>query len=80
MPLITLITGIVAILTGSCLIIGPAAIIMGHITLIRVDHDDKPAKLKTVIGLILGYASLIILLLALLVLKLFGVIPGTPGE
>ena len=70
MPLLTLIAGIAALLTCSGVIVGPAAIIMGHLTLIRVDNDDKPGKMKTTIGLILGYASLIFLLLGIVVWKL----------
>lgn len=70
MPMVTLIAGIAAILTCSGVIIGPAAIIMGHLMLIKVDNDDKPAKMKTTIGLILGYASLIFLLLGIVIGKL----------
>ena len=69
MPLVTLIFGFLSVITLSGLIIGPIAIIMGHLTLIKVKDKDKASKMKTTIGLILGYASLLLLIIALVIWK-----------
>lgn len=81
MPWATLITGVLALLSCSGVILGPAAIILGHLTLIRIDNDDKSARMKTTIGLILGYVSLVLMVIVLVGLKLGGVIgAGEPVE
>lgn len=69
MPLVTMMFGIFSVITLSGLIIGPIAIIMGHLTLIKVNEKDKASKMKTTIGLILGYASLLLLIIALVIWK-----------
>ncbi|MFT5471061.1 MAG: hypothetical protein ACI8UO_006194 [Verrucomicrobiales bacterium] len=69
MPMVTLIIGFIAIIPFLAPLLGPAAIIMGHLTLIRVNENDKSSKTKTMIGLILGYASIAILIGILIIWK-----------
>lgn len=68
MPMITMITGIVAVACGMAAVAGPAAIIMGHLTLIKVNaRRDQKGKGMTIAGLVLGYSSLVLLLLAAII-------------
>ncbi len=61
MPMITMITGIVAFACAMAPLAGPAAIIMGHLTLIKVNaRKDQKGKGMTIAGLVLGYSSLVL--------------------
>ncbi len=74
--MLTLISGIVSFVTFWCfgsLLFGPAAIIMGHIALIRMNSEEEgdQGKGKILTGLILGYVSLVLMLIAAVVVAKF---------
>lgn len=66
MPTVVLVLGIVSFLFAFPLafLLGPATIIMGHLTLMKHNADARMAgKGRTVTGLILGYVSLLFLVI-----------------
>jgi len=74
MPVAVLIVGIISFLFAFplAMLLGPAAIIMGHLTLMKHNADPRlPGKGKTVTGLILGYVSLLFLVILTLLFVQF---------
>ncbi len=72
LPLISLIAGIASMATFPCvglsILCGPAAIVTGHVALIRLQAAESDAgKGKVLTGLILGYVSLVLALMAAVV-------------
>jgi hypothetical protein len=72
LPVITLIAGIASVVCSPLALLGgPAAIILGHLTLMKLHEDPAPkGKGLTIAGLSLGYVSLVMLLVVAIVLKL----------
>jgi len=73
MPAIVLGTGIGAMVPCLGILFAPVAIILGHISLMRLDPDDPPRKRNRIIlGTTLGYVSLVLLLLTAIAWKFVG--------
>jgi hypothetical protein len=73
MPLYVLGAGIAALVPCLGLVAAPVAIILGQLTMMRLDEDTPPAdRNKVIVGTALGYVSLLFLLLVAIVWKLKG--------
>ncbi len=73
MPLYVLGAGIAALVPCLGIVAAPVAIILGQLTLMRLDEDTPPAdRNKVIVGTALGYVSLLFLLLVAIVWKLKG--------
>jgi hypothetical protein len=73
MPLYVLIAGIAAIVPCLGIVAAPVAIILGQLTLMRLDPEaPKQDRNKVILGTTLGYASLVLLLIFALIWKLKG--------
>lgn len=73
MPLFVLIAGIAAMVPCLGIIAAPIAIILGHLTMMRMDEDTPPSiRNKVLIGTTLGYVSLVLLLICAIVWRLAG--------
>jgi hypothetical protein len=74
-PLYVLGAGVASLIPCIGLIAGPVAIILGHLTLIRL-HDDLPPneRNKVLLGTCLGYVSLLFLLIFAVIWKLKGAV------
>lgn len=73
MPVWVLVSGIAAMVPCLTLVAAPIAIILGQLTLMRMDPDaPKRDRNKTILGTALGYVALVLLLLLALVWKLKG--------
>lgn len=73
MPLFVLIAGIVAMIPCVNIVAAPVAILLGQLTLMRLDPDaPKRDRNRVIIGTTLGYVSLVLLLLFAVIWKLKG--------
>jgi hypothetical protein len=73
MPLWVLIVGIAAMVPCFTPLAAPASILLGQLTLMRLDPDaPKRDRNRVIIGTTLGYVSLVLLLLVALIWKLKG--------
>ena len=73
MPFYVLVAGIAALLPCLGVIAAPVAIILGQLTLMRLDEDTpRSDRNKVILGTTLGYVSLIGLLIIAIIWKLNG--------
>ena len=73
MPFFVLVAGIAGLIPCLNVIAAPIAIILGQLTLMRLDEDTPRAdRNKVILGTTLGYVSLIALLICAVIWKLKG--------